>query len=109
MNEFQSELLKRKGNKKKDNKENDDELFAKWTKEQESLLAECLPIKALVLAGLPTTKIFAFDFPNLPIAWPCPTKIPPLIWRRSARSSIFLPLNTMPLGILPTKRNQSAS
>ena len=68
-----------------------------------------LPISAFVLAGLPTTKIFASSCANLPIASPWSVKIPPLIFSRSLLSSIFFPSTTIPLGMLPTKRTQCAS
>ena len=67
------------------------------------------PIKAFVFAGLPTTRIFAFSLAYSPTAFPCPVKIPPFILNKSLLSSIFLPSTTIPLGILPTKRTQSAS
>ena len=67
------------------------------------------PISALVLAGFPTTKIFAFCFAFSPKALPCSVKIPPLIFNKSARSSIFLPFIVIPLGILPTNKAQSIS
>ena len=36
----------------------------------EELFAECIPIRALVLAGLPTTNIFASDLASSPMADP---------------------------------------
>ena len=66
-------------------------------------------MRALVFAGLPTTRIFASGLASSPIAAPWSVKIPPLIFKRSLLSSIFFPSITIPLGMLPTKRTQSAS
>ena len=62
-----------------------------------------------MFAGFPTTSIFASALAFSPKAFPCSVKIPPFIFNKSARSSIFFPLIVIPLGMLPTNNAQSIS
>ncbi len=62
-----------------------------------------IAMSALVLAGLPTTRIFTSFFALSLSALPCGLKMPPLALRRSARSMPAL------RGIAPTSSATSAS
>ena len=61
------------------------------------------------MAGLPTTSTLQLFFAFEPIAFPCSVKMLPFIWSKSALSLISFPFRTIPLGIEPTRRHQSAS